>query len=129
MPDPLTRQKAYATPALAGLFTSFQVNVPQVYVDVDREKAKRQGIDLGDLFETLGAGHLVVGGDFTYGAGRSGNVETLRRAAERCGAKVHVVPNEVENYVAREKLASMGISIDELTTSQKKYMSGWEQGT
>jgi S-adenosylhomocysteine hydrolase len=31
--------------------------------------------------------------------------------------------------VAREKLASMGISIDELTTSQKKYMSGWEQGT
>jgi adenosylhomocysteinase len=42
---------------------------------------------------------------------------------------VHTVPVEVEAYVAREKLASMGISIDELTTSQKKYMSGWEQGT
>jgi multidrug efflux pump subunit AcrB len=47
--------KAYQTPTLAGLFTTFQVNVPQVYVDVDREKAKRQGIDLGDLFETLQA--------------------------------------------------------------------------
>jgi S-adenosylhomocysteine hydrolase len=31
--------------------------------------------------------------------------------------------------VARHKLASMGITIDELTSTQKKYMSGWEQGT
>ena len=42
---------------------------------------------------------------------------------------VHEVPAEVEQYVAREKLASMGITIDTLTTSQKQYMSGWEQGT
>jgi adenosylhomocysteinase len=42
---------------------------------------------------------------------------------------VHPVPVEVEQFVARHKLASMGISIDELTGEQKKYMSGWEQGT
>jgi adenosylhomocysteinase len=42
---------------------------------------------------------------------------------------VHPVPVEVEQFVARHKLASMGISIDELTSEQKKYMSGWEQGT
>ena len=42
---------------------------------------------------------------------------------------VHPVPSEVEEYVALHKLTSMGISIDELTVSQKKYMSGWEQGT
>jgi adenosylhomocysteinase len=42
---------------------------------------------------------------------------------------VHPVPVEVEEFVARHKLASMGITIDELTTSQKKYMAGWEQGT
>jgi adenosylhomocysteinase len=42
---------------------------------------------------------------------------------------VHAVPAEVEQYVAREKLASMGISIDTLTATQKQYMSGWEQGT
>jgi adenosylhomocysteinase len=42
---------------------------------------------------------------------------------------VHPVPLEIEEYVAREKLASMGIEIDELTTEQKRYMSGWEQGT
>jgi adenosylhomocysteinase len=42
---------------------------------------------------------------------------------------VHAVPREVEEFVARHKLSSMGINIDELTVSQKKYMSGWEQGT
>jgi adenosylhomocysteinase len=44
-------------------------------------------------------------------------------------AAVHPVPVEVEQFVASHKLASMGIRIDELTTDQKKYMSGWEQGT
>jgi hydrophobe/amphiphile efflux-1 (HAE1) family protein len=45
--------RAYETPELAGLFTSFQVNVPQLYADVDREKAKREGISLTDLFQTM----------------------------------------------------------------------------
>jgi adenosylhomocysteinase len=44
-------------------------------------------------------------------------------------AKVHNVPVEVEQFVARHKLESMGISIDELTSAQKRYMTGWEQGT
>jgi adenosylhomocysteinase len=42
---------------------------------------------------------------------------------------VHTVPSEVEDFVARHKLESMGIRIDELTSQQRKYMSGWEQGT
>ncbi len=42
---------------------------------------------------------------------------------------VHTVPAEVEEFVARHKLESMGIQIDELTSQQRKYMSGWEQGT
>jgi adenosylhomocysteinase len=49
--------------------------------------------------------------------------------AGKLKAAVYQVPAEVEEYVAREKLASMGISIDELTQTQKKYMTGWEQGT
>jgi adenosylhomocysteinase len=44
-------------------------------------------------------------------------------------AAVHKVPEEVEQFVARNKLDSMGIRIDELTQSQKQYMTGWEQGT
>jgi gold/copper resistance efflux pump len=40
-------------PRIGGLFSSFQVDVPQVYVDVDRTKVKSQGVALGDLYETL----------------------------------------------------------------------------
>ena len=49
-------------PALAGLFSSFQVAVPQVDADVDREKAKSEGVDLGDVYQTMQAymGSLYV---------------------------------------------------------------------
>ncbi|HZH04546.1 MAG TPA: FAD synthetase family protein, partial [Myxococcaceae bacterium] len=45
------------------------------------------------LFEGVGASHVVVGGDFTYGQRRSGTVESLRVAAAAAGAELHVVPS------------------------------------
>lgn len=42
---------------------------------------------------------------------------------------VHGVPRELDIYVAKLKLESMGISTDELTSKQECYMSGWECGT
>jgi len=49
-------------PALAGLFSSYQVSVPQIDADVDREKAKAEGIDLSDVYQTMQAylGSLYV---------------------------------------------------------------------
>jgi riboflavin kinase/FMN adenylyltransferase len=44
------------------------------------------------LLEGLGARHVVLGGDFTYGTKRAGTVQTLREAAQRRGAEVHLVP-------------------------------------
>lgn len=44
------------------------------------------------LLDAVGARHLVVGADFTYGRARVGTVETLRAAAAKRGAEVHVVP-------------------------------------
>jgi len=40
-------------PSLAGLFSSFQVSVPQIDVHVDRERVKTYGIPLTDVFDTL----------------------------------------------------------------------------
>ena len=45
--------KSRGTPQLAGLFSSYQANVPQVDAQVDREKAKSQGVALQDLFDTM----------------------------------------------------------------------------
>ncbi len=45
--------KAYQTPELAGLYSSYQVNVPQLYADLDRVKARQLGVAVTDVFETL----------------------------------------------------------------------------
>jgi adenosylhomocysteinase len=44
-------------------------------------------------------------------------------------AKVYYVPKEIDEEVAKLKLKSMGVTIDELTVEQKKYLSTWEMGT
>jgi len=46
-------QKAWQAPELTGAFTSFQVNTPQIDVDIDREKAMMQGVGVGDIFSTM----------------------------------------------------------------------------
>jgi multidrug efflux pump len=46
-------QKGNQTPALAGVFSGFDVNVPQIDSHVDREKVKTYGIPLGDVFDTM----------------------------------------------------------------------------
>jgi multidrug efflux pump len=42
-------------PKLSGLFSSFSVNQPQLYVDIDREKAKAMNVSLDDIHQTLQA--------------------------------------------------------------------------
>jgi len=45
--------KAGKDPSLTGLFSGFQIAVPQVQADIDREKARAQGVSLTELFETM----------------------------------------------------------------------------
>ena len=47
-------RKGNSQPGLVGLFSSFSANQPQLYVDVDRVKAKTHGVSLNDVFDTLG---------------------------------------------------------------------------
>jgi hydrophobe/amphiphile efflux-1 (HAE1) family protein len=42
-------------PQLAGMFSGYQVNVPQLFADLDREKVKSHGLAVGDVFETMQA--------------------------------------------------------------------------
>ncbi|MBO9657085.1 MAG: efflux RND transporter permease subunit, partial [Agrobacterium tumefaciens] len=45
--------KAYQTPELAGIFSSYQINVPQLFADLDRAKAEQLGVSVSDVFQTL----------------------------------------------------------------------------
>jgi len=42
---------------------------------------------------------------------------------------VHRIPRELDEGVARLKLAAMGVAIDTLTPEQQKYLASWEMGT
>jgi adenosylhomocysteinase len=42
---------------------------------------------------------------------------------------VYPVPREIDEEIARLKLATMGVTIDELTAEQAKYLASWGEGT
>ena len=43
--------------------------------------------------------------------------------------RVHVLPQEKDDEIARLQLDAMGIEIDALTKEQKKYLETWQEGT
>ena len=45
--------QALKAPELAGMFSGYQVNVPQLYADIDRVKARQLGVAVTDVFETM----------------------------------------------------------------------------
>jgi multidrug efflux pump len=45
--------KAYQTPELTQVFSSYKINVPQLFADVDREKAKQMGLDIREVFDAM----------------------------------------------------------------------------
>ena len=79
--------KAYQTPELAGLFSSFQINVPQLYADLDREKAEQLGVSVTDVFETLQIylGSLYVNDFNAFGRTYSVRVQADARFGGRWG--------------------------------------------
>ncbi|MCS6788630.1 MAG: adenosylhomocysteinase, partial [Aigarchaeota archaeon] len=57
------------------------------------------------------------------------SVELLARERERLPSRVLDVPPEVDRAVAELKLDSMGITIDEMTEEQLRYVNEWKLGT
>ena len=50
------------------------------------------------------------------------NAATLER-------RVYDVPKDIDDEIARLKLATMGITIDTLTEEQASYLESWDEGT
>lgn len=56
-------------------------------------------------------------------------VEYLVRNHKELGPQVYTVPREIDREIARLKLRSMGVRIDELTQEQDAYLASWSEGT
>jgi adenosylhomocysteinase len=103
-----------------------------------REYVDEYTLDDGRRVNLLGEGRLI---NLAAAEGHPASVmdmsfanqalcaEYMSKNAAKLKAKVYPVPKEIDEQVASLKLASMGISIDELTDEQKEYLSEWTMGT
>jgi multidrug efflux pump len=71
--------KAYQTPELAGMFSSFQVNVPQLYADIDRTKARQLGVPVTDVFDTM---QIYLGSLYANDFNKFGRTYSVRVQAD-----------------------------------------------
>jgi adenosylhomocysteinase len=73
-------------------------------------------------------GHPAVVMDMSF-ANQALGAEYIAKNSAKMDKKVYVLPQELDYEIAKLKLDSMGIEIDELTEEQVKYLSSWESGT
>jgi adenosylhomocysteinase len=73
-------------------------------------------------------GHPASVMDMSF-ANQALGAEYMLRNADTLEKRVYVIPTEVDQEIARLKLAAMSIEIDQLTEEQKAYLASWKEGT
>jgi multidrug efflux pump len=96
-----TLQKGNQTPGLAGVFSSFDINVPQIDSHVDREKAKTYGIPLGDVFDTM---QVYLGSLYVNDFNRFGRTYQVNVQAE---SPYRLQPEDISHLRTRNQAGEM----------------------
>jgi len=73
-------------------------------------------------------GHPAAVMDMSF-ANQALAAEHMARNHASLEKRVYQVPEEIDREIARLKLASRGVEIDELTEVQRRYLASWDQGT
>ena len=93
--------KSQNVPELAGLFTSYQVNVPQVDAAIDREKAKTHGVAISDIFDTL---QIYLGSLYANDFNRFGRTYQVNVQAEQ---QFRLAPEQIGQLKVRNNKGDM----------------------
>ncbi|NLR99808.1 efflux RND transporter permease subunit [Rhizobium sp. P38BS-XIX] len=93
--------KAYQTPELAGIFSSFQINVPQLFADLDRAKAEQLGVSVTDVFQTL---QIYLGSFYVNDFNAFGRTYSVRVQAD---AKFRAQPEDIGQLKVRSASGQM----------------------
>jgi HAE1 family hydrophobic/amphiphilic exporter-1/multidrug efflux pump len=88
-------------PELTGLFTAFRTTVPQVKVDLDREKVKTLGISLTTVFDSL---QTYLGGLLVNDFNRFGRTWKVKVQAE---PEFRLSPENIRNIYVRSQTNQM----------------------
>ena len=73
-------------------------------------------------------GHPAQVMDMSF-ANQALSAEWVIQNAASLERTVYVVPKEIDDEIARLKLETMGVDIDQLTEEQAKYLASWDEGT
>lgn len=93
--------KSHNVPELAGLFTSYTVNVPQVDAAIDREKAKTHGVAVSDIFDTL---QIYLGSLYANDFNRFGRTYQVNVQAEQ---QFRLEPEQIGQLKVRNNKGEM----------------------
>ncbi len=103
-------EEARKRPELANLFTSFNPNYPQVKVELDREKARKLGVPINEVFQTLSA---VMGGAYVNDFNRFGR---LFRVYVQSEAEYRRKPEDIGEIYVRSKTTNDMVPLSTLLT-------------
>jgi adenosylhomocysteinase len=73
-------------------------------------------------------GHPAQVMDMSF-ANQALSAEYAVQNAARLERRVYAVPGEIDDEIARLKLATMDVEIDQLTEEQARYLASWDEGT
>ena len=82
-------------PELAGVTTSYSASVPQIRIDLDREKAKLLGVNVAEVFETL---QSTFGALYVNDFNRAGRVFRVHLQSE---AEFRAHPDDIRDVYVR----------------------------
>jgi adenosylhomocysteinase len=115
--------------ALGGLAQSRRVVRPFVEEFVLRGGKRIYVLGEGRLINLAAAeGHPAAVMDMSF-ANQALSAEYMVRHGKSLEKKVYGVPRAIDLEIARLKLASMDVQIDDLTPEQEAYLSSWTHGT
>ena len=84
-------------PELGGTMTTFRASVPQMRIDLDREKAMSLGVEVGQVFETL---QSTFGALYVNDFNRNGRVYQVQLQSE---PRFRAYPEDIRNVYVRSK--------------------------
>ncbi|MBE0460033.1 MAG: adenosylhomocysteinase [Candidatus Aminicenantes bacterium] len=73
-------------------------------------------------------GHPAMVMDMSF-ANQALSAQYLVQKGKSLQNQVYPVPKDIDEDIASMKLKSLGVKIDKLTSEQKKYLAGWQEGT
>jgi multidrug efflux pump len=89
------------TPELGPMFSSYQINVPQLDVELDRVKAKQLGVPITDVFDTM---QIYLGSLYVNDFNRFGRVYQVRAQAD---APFRARPDDILQLKTRNNQGEM----------------------